>query len=451
VSQETGLSSETILRIAESFAGSQSSLAIGGGSAGNHTNGVATLVAVNALNYLVGNLGNEGGLVLNPEPAVGAGASTLQATYTDMIELAEAARNGSIQVLILSGTNPVFNLPDVAGFREAIEQIPLVVSLSSFVDETSSLASLVLPSHTYLESWGDSFPEPGVGFSIGAISQPVVSPLFNTRATGDIILGLAQKSGLSATFPWSDMEEYLKEGWQEIYARGNAGDGTEGFESFWNDVVRAGVWGETVRGSVPVSLSEGVIESIGVASPEFSGSSANYPFILHPYISNTLDDGRGANLPWMQELPDPLTSIVYGSWVELNPQTASDLNLEEGDVVEIESPHGQVTAPVFVYPAIMPNVIGMPIGQGHTDYGRYASGRGTNPIKILSPQLEVETGDLAWAATRVAITPTGRRVEIVKTGGVSRELGREIVQKVSADGANPTAGLSSIPVKVVQS
>ncbi len=132
------------------------------------------------------------------------------------------------------------------------------------------------------------------------------------------------------------------------------------------------------------------------------------------------------------------------------------MNLEEGDIVEVESPHGRVTAPVFVYPAIMPNVIGMPIGQGHTDYGRYASGRGSNPIQILSPQLETETGGLAWAATRVAINPTGRRVEIVKTGGVSRELGREIIQKVGADGADHSDGadhaaLSSIPVKVVRS
>ena len=347
---------------------------------------------------------------------------------------------------------PVFNLPEVAQFREAIEQIPLVVSLSSFIDETSALATLILPSHTYLESWGDTFPKPGVGFSVGAISQPVVSPLFNTRATGDIILGLAKEIGLSEAFPWSDMEEYLKQGWQEIYARGNAGNDSGDFEAFWTDVVRAGIWGENVRGSDSTGLAEGVIGTIGVALPSFSGSSDDYPYVLHPFVSDTLEDGSAANLPWMQELPDPLTSIVYGSWVELNPSTANNLNLEEGDVVEIQSPHGIVTAPVFIYPAIMPGVIGMPIGQGHTDYGRYASGRGTNPIQILSPQLEQETGDLAWAATRVSITATGRRVNIVKTGGLARELGREIVQKVDAEEhTTPIAGLSSIPVKVVQS
>ena len=201
--------------------------------------------------------------------------------------------------------------------------------------------------------------------------------------------------------------------------------------------MKAGVWGETSRRVRPLAVETGVIESIGVESPEFSGSSAEYPFILHPYLSNTLDDGRGANLPWMQELPDPLTSVVYGSWVELNPTTAGELGLVEGDLVEVESPEGTVVAPVFVYPAIMPNVIAMPIGQGHTNYGRYASDRGVNPIEILSPQVEPETGDLAWAATRVRLVPTGQRVEIVKTGGVSRELGREIIQTVDAE---PSAG-----------
>ncbi len=84
----------------------------------------------------------------------------------------------------LNGTNPMFSLPSTAGFAEALAGIPLIVSLSSFMDETTALADVILPSHTYLESWGDHFPEPGVGFTIGAVSQPVVLPLFYTRATG---------------------------------------------------------------------------------------------------------------------------------------------------------------------------------------------------------------------------------------------------------------------------
>ena len=448
VAEQTGIPTDTITRLADTFVHTEPSLAIGGGSAGNHSNGVDALVAVNALNYLVGNLGKSGGLVFNPEPA-GPVSRARQATYRTMLELAEDARQGHIEVLILNGANPVFTLPS-DGFREALAEIPLIVSLSSFMDETTALADIILPSHTYLESWGDDFPEPGVGFSIGTVAQPVVSPLYNTRATGDILLQLAQQLGLSDTMPWSSMKDYLKDGWRKIYDRGGADTQAESFESFWTAILKAGVWGEKTHRDSAFTLDSGVIDSIGVQAPEFSGSSDVYPFILHPYLSTTLQDGRAANLPWMQELPDPMTSVVYGSWVEINPATAKRLGLTEGDLVDIESPQGKVRAPVYIYPAIMPDVIAMPIGQGHLEYGRYAKNRGVNPIKILSPQMEPFTGALASSATRVKITATGRRVKLVKTGGTSRDLGREIVQTTGGKtGKGHSAKLNSIPITEV--
>ena len=448
VAEQTGIPTDTITRLADTFVHTEPSLAIGGGSAGNHSNGVDALVAVNALNYLVGNLGKSGGLVFNPEPA-GPVSRARQATYRTMLELAEDARQGHIEVLILNGANPVFTLPS-DGFREALAEIPLIVSLSSFMDETTALADIILPSHTYLESWGDDFPEPGVGFSIGTVAQPVVSPLYNTRATGDILLQLAQQLGLSDTMPWSSMKDYLKDGWRKIYDRGGADTQAESFESFWTAILKAGVWGEKTHRDSAFTLDSGVIDSIGVQAPEFSGSSDVYPFILHPYLSTTLQDGRAANLPWMQELPDPMTSVVYGSWVEINPATAKRLGLTEGDLVDIESPQGKVRAPVYIYPAIMPDVIAMPIGQGHLEYGRYAKNRGVNPIEILSPQMEPLTGALASSATRVKITATGRRVKLVKTGGTSRDLGREIVQTTGGKtGKGHSAKLNSIPITEV--
>ncbi len=429
VVEQTGVPAATITRLADTFVHTDPSLAIGGG--GSHSNSVDTLIAVNVLNYLVGNLGKTGGLVFNPEPA-GQVSHPRQASYRTMLELAEDARQGNIEVLILNGTNPVFTLPSANEFREALAKIPLIVSLSSFMDETTALADVILPSHTYLESWGDDFPEPGVGFPVGAVSQPVVSPLYNTRATGDIILDLAQQLGLGDAIPWSSMKDCLKDGWHQIYERGGPETLTEGFESFWLAVLKGGVWGQETRRDPSFTVDRGVIESIGVQAPEFSGSSDDYPFILHPYLSTTLHDGRAANLPWMQELPDPMTSVVYGSWVEMNPATARQLGLTEGALVDIESLHGRIRAPVYVYPAIMTGVIAMPIGQGHDEYGRYAKNRGANPIEILSPQMEQHTGALAWSATRVKIVATGRRVKLVKTGGTSRDLGRKIVQTTGA-------------------
>ena len=453
VAAQTGVPADTITRLANTFAESEPSLAIGGGGAGNHSNGVDTLVAVSALNYLVGNLGKKGGLLFNPEPA-GQVSHPRQASLRTMLEFAEDARRGNIEVLILNGTNPAFTLPTETGFAEALSEIPLIVSLSSFMDETTALADIILPSHTYLESWGDDFPEPGVGFPTGAVSQPVVSPLYNTKETGEIVLGLARQMGLSDAIPWSSMEDCIKHGWRKIHERTGEETPTESFDVFWRSMLQAGVWGEKSQRDQTFTLAEGVIDNIGVAAPEFSGSVDDYPFVLHPYVSNNLHDGSGANLPWMQELPDPLTSVVYGSWVELNPVTAEGLGLTEGDLVDIQSPHGQIRVPVYVYPAIMPDVVAMPIGQGHSTYGRYAKDRGVNPIEILSAQMEQHSGSLASSATRVKIVATGKRVNLVKTGGTSRDLGREIVQTVDATAPSQTSGvhntkLNSIPIITV--
>jgi anaerobic selenocysteine-containing dehydrogenase len=446
VATQTGVPAKTIARLSENFAGARPALAIGGGSAGNHTNGVDSLVAVNALNYLVGNIGQEGGLIFNPAPAFGPDPVSRQAGYRDMLDIAEAARAGQIEVLILNNCNPVFALPDAAEFAEAMASIPLIVSLSSFMDESTAIADLILPSHTYLESWSDDAPTPGVGFPVGAIAQPVVSPLYNTRSTGDIVLGLAHELGFDAALPWANMEECLRSGWQQIHERG-AQD--ESFEEFWTAVLQAGAWGEKTGGTnTQATIRPAQISELGVAEPEFAGSEADYPFILHPYISNALRDGRAANLPWLQELPDPMTSIVYGTWVEINPVTAQELGVETGDLVEVVSPAGRISAPVFVYPAILPDVIAMPIGQGHELYGRYATGRGANPIQILAPQVDPHTGSLATSATRVQLIPTGKQAPVVRSGGTSRQLGRGIVRTTSDADAGHSAGLRSIPITV---
>lgn len=451
VAEHTGIPANTIRRLADTFAATDPSLAIAGGAAGAYSNAVDTLVAVNALNYLAGSVGQAGGLLFNAVPAFDAGSLSRQASYAEMVQLAEDARQGRIEVLILNHANPLFTLPASAEFRAALERIPMIVSLSAFADETTAMADLILPSHSYLESWGDDFPEPGVGFPVGSISQPVVSPLYNTRATGDIILELAQKTGFGAALPWTSMKQRLMEGWREIYQRGSGEVRADSFEAFWMSVVEAGIWGEkSAREPVPFAVDPAVIESISVATPEFAGDSDAYPFVLQPYFTSNLHDGRGANLPWMQELPDAMTSVVYGSWVEVNPTTAQALGLEEGDLVRVESTEGHVTAPVCIFPAIMPEVVAMPIGQGHTEYGRYAKNRGANPIQILAPLLEPGTGHLAWNATRVKLVATGRKVKLVKTGGESRELGRGIIQKSGPKApAEQHAVVKNIPIKVV--
>jgi molydopterin dinucleotide binding protein len=141
-----------------------------------------------------------------------------------------------------------------------------------------------------------------------------------------------------------------------------------------------------------------------VEAAQFAGEGE---FFFLPFLAPTLGEG-GANKPWLQELPDPMTSVMWNTWVEINPEAAHELGIENDDVVKIISEAGEVEAPVYLYPAIHPGVIAMPFGQGHTAYGRYAQGRGANPVHILGSHMN-EAGDLAFAGMKVRVEKTGRK------------------------------------------
>ena len=167
-------------------------------------------------------------------------------------------------------------------------------------------------------------------------------------------------------------------------------------------------------GSLPMTIDE----------PTFHGDEESYPFHLLPYPSIGLSDGRGANLPWLQELPDPMTTARWQTWVEINPRTAHDLGVKNNDVVRVISPYGMIEAIVLIYPGIRPDVVAVPVGQGHTDYGRYAGERGGNVSKLLAPFTDQTTGSLAWGTTRVVIVPTGRTYDLARLENIEGD-GRE--------------------------
>jgi len=431
VAAETEVSEDVIANLAGEFGSSTASLAIAGGAAAAGTNGVHSVVAVNALNHLAGNLNQPGGIILNTGQAFSGTPGRRHAGLREMLDLVEAMQAGEVEVLLVHDTNPVFALPRNVGFRKALENVPLIVALSSFRDETTEMADLILPTSTYLESWGDDVPDPGVGFPVASLSQPVVATLYDTLSAGDIMLSLARQIGgeLPVSMNWASVQEFVKERWREEYTARDTEVADQDFEGFWRAALEAGVWGQpgAVTGDQQLPSSAANLAALANPVSEFAGNESEYPLVLHPFITTTFFDGRGANLPWLQELPDPLTSVVYGSWAELNPMTAEELGIREGDVLEVESVAGSVRVPALIFPAIRPGVVAIPVGQGHAAYGRYAKGRGVNPLHIVETLMDEQTGDLAWAATRVKISNTGERLQIIKTGGVSRTLGRQIL------------------------
>jgi anaerobic selenocysteine-containing dehydrogenase len=172
-------------------------------------------------------------------------------------------------------------------------------------------------------------------------------------------------------------------------------------QAAWAGVeTQGGWWGDLadVPRAFPTSVRPTAYEPA-----RFDGDQRQYPFHFLPYLSQAFLDGSTAHLPWLQELPDPLTSAMWSSWIEINPATAAGLRISTGDLVDVTSTQGSIRAPALLSPAIAPDTVAMPVGQGHETYTRYASRRGVNPIAILAPMAEGETGAFAWAATRVRL------------------------------------------------
>ena len=161
--------------------------------------------------------------------------------------------------------------------------------------------------------------------------------------------------------------------------------------------------------------------SLDWEEPRFEGSPDGYPLHFQPYMSLQFGGGSGASLPWLQQLPDPASSAMWGLPVEVDPGTAARLQLSNGDLVRLHTPAGSLEAPVYVNPAAIPGVIGMAAGQGHTGSGRYASGRGANPFSVVVPARESSTGVPAFGGTRCRLEKLGRKGSLAQFSTVDRE------------------------------
>ena len=394
VEQKTGVKAARVERLARELAEQRPSVAIVGGAPLAQTNGLFQALAVNALNSLLGSVNVPGGISFTPQRRTIFPPTTSRS----LPELTARVLNGGqpLQVLLLDRVNPVYASPPGWRVREALLKIPFIASFASFLDDTSILADLILPDHTFLESWTEARPESGASVAMASVAGPAMKPLYQTRAMPDVVLDVLKKLKRPASaqiVPWTSFDQMLQ---------------AEVDEEGWAAATKQG-WVELKGNEKPPLEPQAVSRPKTALVPDavFDGDVAQYPFHLLPYASQAFVDGSLAHLPWLQEMPDPITTAMWSSWVEINPQTAARLGIADGDLVEIASGHGSVRTPAVLSPGIAPDVLAMPVGQGHETFTRYASGRGSNPVKLLAPAVEPETGALAWAATRVKISRVG--------------------------------------------
>ena len=388
----TGIPAEKIVRIAREFASSKTALAIGSGTietgSGQNTainHGIEQIRAIHYLNQLLGNVNKPGGVLLPEAEAfdpLTKWRDKNRAGWLPMI--GEIAAGPIVSALLIHQANPVHNEPRVA---DRIRTLPFVASFSSFLDETTQLADLVLPDHSYLESWDIKGSQPVKPSAVATLTRPVITPQLNTKQTADVLLAVSQEIGQS--IPFTSAEAIVKQAALELPIAQRSVK-TESAEDPWEKLTERGLWiGDARVGSEDTnkSVSSGPSAANALdAIRKFEShhvSDAEYPLTLMTYEHMTLGDGSFANLPALQELPDTMTSVMWGSWLEINPQTARTLGVADGDLVEVRTTEGAVTVPAVLYRAIRPDVIAMPYGQGHSAYGRYGSA-GANAA-LLNP------------------------------------------------------------------
>ena len=407
VSKASCVSEETLTHLAELYAKAERPLAIPGGAALGQSNGQGTAEAVLALDALAGNFGQSGGVFLSP-------AAPNQDTYQRSVNLQEMAafiekmNAGEVKVLFVHGVNPVFELPKSLGFETALKNVPLVISFATFPDETAMLSDYIFPDHHGLESWGYQRVITGAGRPTLSGSQPVVVPFHNTHSTADVLLAASASVGgkLASALPFIDEVAFIQEKLLPLVDNKDANFNAPEINTFAAYFQQYGGWWASAEALVAPAVNT-LNEAMSVDLPEFEGEGE---FILMPFVSPVLGEA-GANKPWLQEVPDPTTTVMWNTWVEMNPEVAHELGIENDDIVKIISEAGEIEVPVYLYPAIRPDTIAIPFGQGHTAYGRYAEMRGANPLDLVSPRFN-EAGDLVFAGMNVEIKKTGKKHEL---------------------------------------
>ena len=386
---------ERLIRLAREFAKAERPLAIGDLRSPAGT-------AVHLLNAIVENLNKPGGVFLfdravnskNPLKIPGEGLilpgeseEQLKKPASQGVErigrFFQTAQN-PYRLMMIHGYNPML----AKRGRDEFLAVPFIVSFSSFMDETSDAADLILPDHSYLERWDIHTSYGPDGRKVLSLTQPVIEPQLKTRETADVLLAVAREMGgeVAAALPFESAKDLIEKSASDLVTY----VGGENAEAAWSELAEKGsisarspVPLKHLAGEqVPMSLDAGYLRLLRPdASPVVS--NAEYPLTLIVYEHATFGDGAAANLPAIQELPDPLTSVIWGSWVEINPKTAASMGITDGDLVEVTTAAGSVRAPALSYPGIRPDCIALPSGQGHSSYGRYAQGRGVYPADLI--------------------------------------------------------------------
>ncbi len=385
--KDCGMRAEDIRRIARAMGSVKRSLAI------TWRSSLFNQEAVNSLNLLTDN----SDLIHEIRDFNGA-FSLSKATHSEKTPLADIkkwpkfflnASRSPIEVLLIDGFNPAFTGPDPSAWKEALGKIPFIASFSPFMDETSSLADLILPPPVSIESWQGGVAESLDGTAFFNFAPPAVQPLHDTKDAADFALGIARAMGgrMASLLPWGSFEEALRG-----VAKGY-GAGKDLKKGGWRKIAPP-VHGASLQASLEnLKTSDG--------GDLFEADKSGYPLKLCVQFPLCFSRGEGAHLPYLQSLPGPQIGEQWETWAAIHPQTASRLGIEDRQMVWVSSSSGRIRARARLYEKMDTHTVSIPFGLGHSEMGRWAAGVGSNPAEIVA--IEASSGKPRWQGQGVNI------------------------------------------------
>jgi len=406
VLQQAQISGTAYDHLLNRLARADSPLILGPGTGDCGPNGLLTQVAANCLN-----------LSLDPE------LQLLDFEHRHRVELAAKRSDGlsffksleqdKIELLLINNTNPVFAMANGSGVAEAIvKSDTFVVCFGNFIDETAALADLVLPVRMPLETWD----EYGGVQGLTATLQPTMGALTRVPHLGDILL----QTCFEPDRPTQTYKDHLI----ATLSREHGIDD----EFKWMQTLRQGGQFElSPHNSSPQSSPDAErITELFARTPDTK--PAELTFQARPSIR--FFDGRGANKPWLCEIPDPLQRIAWQTPVAMHPDTAKSNRIQQEDIIDIQSPNGRLKAPVVLSELVVPGLLVMDLGQGHQGQESNTPTIGLDPLKLLSGTAQPNTGGMDFTTTGVKIQKTGHRMKLACTSGSRIQHGRTLALDV---------------------
>ena len=372
------------------------------------TNDVYIQALVNAINFLLGNLGG----TFNFEKTLNTKLGSDQA-YEGLIEQME---NGEVAALVMNNVNPEYDSPSADKFKTALAKVGFSVAISYYMDETAQLATYVCPDHHYLESWNDAEAYTGMY----TLAQPTIHPLFDTRQMQDSFMKWAGLEG--------DYNSYIKKYWENnLLAKQNK---YLTFTDFWNHSLQDGV----------VDI-EGEVAACPLYDFEFLGANTDklkaekedgLELIVYEKIG--IGNGAQANNPWLQELPDPVSKSVWDNYLALSPTWAKENGIEQEDVVKVAG----LELPVLIQPGQAYGTASMAMGYGRKFGGKVADDLGVNVFGLV----KMKNNSKQFAASFANIEKTGSTYPLATTQTHHSMEGRPIVRETVLDNwkHNPESG-----------